>query len=223
MNVVVPIVGYEILAGQTQLCERILQQISDMGLNGMLIDSGSAVNIHEADPTLTEVPFLVNVQDNSTESRSRQDIVGPIRKKFKTAAFIDILFTEIPAEIYSLFNSHSLWRTAKPSDRIEKAIRSIYKLFADPNLSVTQLAVTACMCRSKFEGLFKKEIGKSVWQFVINLRIHEAKRLLVESELTVGEIALHVGYVDIPTFHKLFKKKTGYAPLSIRKMTAFTM
>lgn len=65
--------------------------------------------------------------------------------------------------------------------------------------------------------LFKSETGRSVIEYLLELRMEEAKKLLVETKEQVSEIAVKVGYSDISYFTKQFKKFFGISPREYRK------
>jgi YesN/AraC family two-component response regulator len=58
---------------------------------------------------------------------------------------------------------------------------------------------------------FKKTFGMKPIQYMIHVRVEKAKELALLEGLSVGEIALEVGYSDVHTFGRMFKKKTGYS------------
>lgn len=60
--------------------------------------------------------------------------------------------------------------------------------------------------------LFKAELGISLRQYLITLRIDTAQELLTSSEYSPYEVALSVGFEDYPHFSKTFKKLTGKTP-----------
>lgn len=64
--------------------------------------------------------------------------------------------------------------------------------------------------------VFKKELNNSFVQLLNEIRIQEAKKLLVESNHKVYEICELVGYNDNPYFTKTFKKYTGMTPNQYR-------
>jgi YesN/AraC family two-component response regulator len=64
--------------------------------------------------------------------------------------------------------------------------------------------------------LFKKETGQTFSDYVIELRIERARRLLRESNLKIYEIASKIGYLDLQHFGKIFKKRTGMSPKEYR-------
>lgn len=60
--------------------------------------------------------------------------------------------------------------------------------------------------------VFKAEMGTTVRQYLISLRIDIAKELLSSGEYTPGESAVLCGFDDYPHFSKTFKKFTGKSP-----------
>jgi transcriptional regulator GlxA family with amidase domain len=65
---------------------------------------------------------------------------------------------------------------------------------------------------------FKTATGATLMEFVQNLRIEEAKRLLETGNASFDEIASDVGYENPGFFRRLFKRRTGLTPAQYRKM-----
>ena len=65
-------------------------------------------------------------------------------------------------------------------------------------------------------NIFQKHSSKSPLQFIQSRKILESKRLLGYSDLQVQEIGYQVGYDDVQSFSRFFKKQTGHSPLSYR-------
>lgn len=70
------------------------------------------------------------------------------------------------------------------------------------------------------ESEFKKKTGRSIIQYLIDVRIEEAKRMLAESSMSCSRIASAVGFEDANYFSRIFKKRTGYSPLRYRDYTS---
>ena len=66
------------------------------------------------------------------------------------------------------------------------------------------------------ENEFKKHMGKSIINYLIDVRINAAKKLLAESSMSCARIAVAVGFEDPNYFSRIFKKRTGYSPLRYR-------
>lgn len=86
------------------------------------------------------------------------------------------------------------------------------------DIKLEELAKNAGFSYSYFSYLFKKETGKTLTEYIQMVRIETAKKLLVEKERNVSEIAELVGYSDIKFFSKQFKKTLGVSPNEYRKM-----
>ena len=64
--------------------------------------------------------------------------------------------------------------------------------------------------------LFIEHTGMSMHKYILNLRINEAKRLLLNTDLSVGLISEKVGFHNNTHFSNYFKKATGLAPSQFR-------
>jgi AraC-like DNA-binding protein len=65
---------------------------------------------------------------------------------------------------------------------------------------------------------FRRCYGDSPVNYLIGLRLKQARYLLLNHGLSVGEVASRVGYDDIYHFSKLFKKQFGVSPRALRKL-----
>lgn len=68
------------------------------------------------------------------------------------------------------------------------------------------------------DSLFKRETGYSIIDYLLEKRIDEAKRLLLEGTLSVQSISESVGFNDYNYFSRVFKARSGYSPTAYRKM-----
>ena len=64
--------------------------------------------------------------------------------------------------------------------------------------------------------IVKQYAEKTVKEFILNLLFKDAEELLRHSDREVSQIASHLGFIDIGTFSKFFKSKSGYSPSSYR-------
>jgi AraC family transcriptional regulator len=84
------------------------------------------------------------------------------------------------------------------------------------SLQVERLAEVAEMSRAHFVRRFTVAAGQSPSEFVLERRLIRAERLLLATEMNVGEIARLTGFADGNYFAKVFRKKRGAAPLEYR-------
>lgn len=80
-----------------------------------------------------------------------------------------------------------------------------------------QLASYVFLNPAYLSRLFRKETGQSLTEYVLEVKIGHARRLLEESNLKVGAVAEAIGYTHFSYFAKLFKKMTGLSPHEYRK------
>ncbi len=66
---------------------------------------------------------------------------------------------------------------------------------------------------------FKYLFGITVRQFVIDLRLHQARQLILDTSLPLGHICQRIGYTNHGHFSKLYKDKYGISPLKDRSVT----
>ena len=67
------------------------------------------------------------------------------------------------------------------------------------------------------ESVFKANIGRSIIDYFIDMKMEFAKRWLIENTLTLREISERLGFNDYNYFSRTFKKRTGTTPFSFRK------
>ena len=83
-------------------------------------------------------------------------------------------------------------------------------------VTLRQVAADCHVNTSYLGQIFRKETGSAFTDYVNNLRIQEAQRLLNNPTMKVYEIAEQVGFTDYHYFLKIFKKVTGRSPTDLR-------
>ena len=74
------------------------------------------------------------------------------------------------------------------------------------------------MGAAHFTRLFKKYYGKSPTEYKAQIRIDQAKSMLIETDMRIKAIAESVGYNDALYFSRAFKKECGYSPSEYRAL-----
>lgn len=119
-----------------------------------------------------------------------------------------------PKEEKKTGTEHSLAR-----EQIEHAVRYMSLQYYQP-IVIDEMAAELGYHRTHFSKMFKQVIGVSPYQFLTNIRMKKAIRLLKEP-LSIQEIATSVGYQDPLYFSKQFKKIHGLSPREYRRRIAF--
>jgi len=89
--------------------------------------------------------------------------------------------------------------------------------YADPELSLTSLSEQFQLHASHVSRAFKEEFGEKFVDFLVKIRMEQAKNLLQSSRDSVQDIGAKVGYTHAISFIRAFKKYTGVTPGDYRK------
>lgn len=100
--------------------------------------------------------------------------------------------------------------------KLRRVLRFIREHLHDP-VSVADLAALVNVSPFHFSRLFRARTGKAPHQFVIERRLEEAERLLLETDTPVVRIARRVGYRDASHFAALFRRHLGLTPSMYRE------
>lgn len=106
-------------------------------------------------------------------------------------------------------------REEKKSKSIESALKFINENY-HLEFTLEEIADKVNLNPNYFSELFKKEVGVNFIDYVTEVRIKAAKRLLSKKEKKISEIAKEVGYKDASYFCKVFKRVTGESPKNFR-------
>lgn len=97
--------------------------------------------------------------------------------------------------------------------RIRDAVYAIVKEnYSDQNLSVNYIASEIGNHPNYVSKMFKEQTGEGIGEYINKYRVEKAKELLVKGELSPEEIAERVGYSNLRTFYRAFKKIEGVTP-----------
>lgn len=108
------------------------------------------------------------------------------------------------------------WLIARPQDAwLEHVRKNLHTRFADP-LSLDDVARHAGMSRFAFIRKFKRLCGRTPMGELRQIRIHEARNLILSSDLPLKTIAAKVGIGDEYQLSKLFRRYFGISPRDIR-------
>lgn len=102
---------------------------------------------------------------------------------------------------------------------MQRAIEYIHDHYCD-SVSIDKLAAIALQSRHHFIRSFKAFTGATPYQYVLRLRIEEAKRQLKHSKSSVTDISYKLGFSSPSQFYRLFIKAIGVTPESYRQQSS---
>jgi YesN/AraC family two-component response regulator len=110
---------------------------------------------------------------------------------------------------------------AEPDEQQSKALMQEIAEYLQKNYSQRirqqEIADMFFLNREYLSRAFKKYIGTGMARYLQDLRIQEAERLLLHTDLQIQEIADRVGFFDAKYFSLQFRKQTGMSPLQYRQ------
>lgn len=101
-------------------------------------------------------------------------------------------------------------------DLVINAMNYINKHYTQ-NIKIRELAEYLHINYSYFSTYFKSHTGQNITSYINQVRITEAKRLLVQTDMMISHVGTEVGYSDHNYFSKVFKKITKLTPNAYRK------
>lgn len=110
---------------------------------------------------------------------------------------------------------HIVGNGKKYSRLIEESLQFIEKNY-NKNLSLEEISNEIAVSKNYFCYLFKREVGISLWNYLTQVRMKNARKLLEDTELKTYEIAFEVGYDNPSYFSKIFKKLESVTPNEYR-------
>ena len=100
---------------------------------------------------------------------------------------------------------------------IDTMNKHIYENIDDSSFTVEQLAVKLNISRVQLYRKIKSILNLSISDYILNIRLEKAKKLILESKLSISEIAYSVGFSSPSYFSSSFKNKFGKTPKNFRK------
>jgi AraC-like DNA-binding protein len=102
------------------------------------------------------------------------------------------------------------------SRRIEKAIEYMNLNF-QKSITLTEVAKLTNMADVSFSRFFKARTGITFMDSLLELRLGNASRLLIDTTQSIAEVAYNCGFNNISNFNRLFKKKKNCTPREFRE------
>lgn len=151
---------------------------------------------------------------------SRLDKLAKMESGFyRLIELMSILHELSLTEDYHILSSGAFANVEVSSDsrRIQKIQNYINHNYRE-EVRLETLASMAGMTMTAFSRFFKVRTGRTISEYIIDVRLGHAVRLLVDTTRSVAEICFDCGFNNISHFNRLFKKKKNCTPKAFREM-----
>ncbi len=147
-------------------------------------------------------------------------VVGPQLKKLlkldgleRTLKFINILNDLALSDQYTLLASNSYMPNEVDwsGNRLDRVLYLVNAGYKKP-IRLEEIADDIGMNANAFSRYFKDKTGKSFSQFIIELRVGYACKLLTEGKLNVTQVCYESGFNNLSNFNRQFRRITNYSP-----------
>ncbi len=132
----------------------------------------------------------------------------------KTVAEMYTVLKEVYRTLCSHINKNKKSHNVELRDQI---LDFIEKNYGDYNFSLSAIANTFNLNNTYLSYFFKEQVGENFVSYLNKMRIEKAKELLRESELSLDNISLKVGYANSRVLIRIFKKFEGITPGKYRE------
>lgn len=85
-------------------------------------------------------------------------------------------------------------------------------------IKIDEVATIAGLTASSFCRYFKQQIGKTYSQFLVEVRIGYACKLLIDNKMNIKQVCYECGFNNFSCFHRSFKEITGKTPQAYKQM-----
>lgn len=215
--------AYELL--NAEMFDLIISDVMLPGITGM-----DFCKMLKSDPTTSHLPVIL-----LTARDSEEDIVEGLSTGADDYITKPFKMNELIARCFNLIENRRRMKdrfadqeelevntfAQNPADQVflDKAIRMVFENIDNSEFDVQQFCQSMHTSKTLLYSKLKSLTGQSATEFVRNIRLKEAKKLLLNNghQFTIAEISYQVGFNDPLYFSRCFRKYFGVPPSEIGK------
>ncbi len=217
------------LPAAVRQCQAVSADLVELGRRAGDLTDGIAMVCGSVDATYQGLdsvfeylpePIMVQSREGDVIARNFESILGELTQpRPGSKAMLRLLFQQCFIELLRLHGASSEcrlpWLLALERPRLNRAVEQIID---DPGRPYTlELLADICgMSRSSFAAQFSEGFGRSAMEFVKEMRMRMAARLLIHTDMPVKTIAGRVGYDSRSHFSRAFREFFSLAPAAYR-------
>lgn len=160
--------------------------------------------------------LILNISNQAAFIDEFEQLLSTRNKSYQLSSFI--LASNIIKKMFALFtvNSPSKLEQSKQDFNLSK-VTSFMEENISQKINLQEIADSLKLSKFYFAKKFLQHTGVSPIRYFLELKIKHACKLLDESNISVKDVALKIGYDDPYYFSRLFKKIMGLSPTQYRQ------
>lgn len=193
-------------------------------LNLYFNDAQADQNRATLQPLVDENPYLIIPAHRARRIKiaTREILFEQDRKQPGYQTAISQSLTSIILEMFRTTITSHPDQIAQIAADSESRVRDVLRYVANryyESLDLSLAAEMAGLSRRQFTYICRKLSRKSFLEYINNVRIERACELLSNSDIPIATIAFEIGYEELSTFYRVFKRLRKSSPLTFRKNT----
>ena len=189
------------------------------GYSTNAVDALSYINEHPIDLLLTDI---------SMPDVSGLELIKSVKERFPWILIIVISAYDKFFYVREAFQYGIISYCLKPINtneqlggplhpRVKDILKEINMHYADNTLSLKKIASSQGMSPVYLGIIFKEQVGELFNEYLQKVRLEKVLELLSNSKISIGEIAISVGFTNSSYLNRVFRKKYGMSPMEYRR------
>lgn len=146
-----------------------------------------------------------------------QELLATESGFYRVMRLLEIFYELSVADDYEQLSTSAFAQAQGSSDsRRIKAVEEYINANYQRNVSLQELAGVVRMTPTAFSRFFHQRTGRTLSDYIIDVRLGRAARMLADTTMTIAEICYDCGFNNISNFNRIFKKKRGCSPTEFR-------
>ncbi len=151
---------------------------------------------------------------------SKLDVLSTMTDRFEQfLSFLKILY-ELSLDVgaRTLASTSFARKTNESESRRVTKVKEYISNHYNEDVRLEDVASLVGMAPSAFSRFFKQHTGRSMVEYLIDIRLGNAARMLVDTSTSISEICYACGFNNLSNFNRIFKARRGYTPRDFRAL-----
>ena len=162
--------------------------------------------------TVKKVDKLEEYVDRILDAHQLSDV-----DELRRSGYLLMLFSELIEDYNKNAPDAASHASLSGNEHVKQAMDYIAKHYGE-KIKINEIVASIGVNRSYLTSSFKKAVGCSPHEYLVNLRMEKAKTMLLRTKMQIHAVASSVGYSDQLAFSKIFKQHYGVSPKAYREL-----